>query len=182
MDFRAILNLHFASKFTFPQVVHLAATHGLNSRLRRFRWPLSLPLIYRCNMVLSWRTYRLQKTCNSRKKCGVFVFFGGLVGAETCCQTVQKVGEVRLESFWPEIVEAVGGGQVRVQRKRRFQGEMKVQKHLEIDVSAGLSLGRHTRPQQFPVENFTTVLHQLSERSDSKSPHLRALKKISIEL
>ena len=62
-------------------------------------------------------------------------------------------------------------------RNREFQGEMKVQKHLEIDVSAGLSLGRHTRPQQFPVENFTTVLHQLSERSDSKSPHLRDLRK-----
>ena len=30
------------------------------------------------------------------KKCGDFVFLGGLVGAETCCQTVQKVGEVKL--------------------------------------------------------------------------------------
>ena len=73
------------------------------------------------------------------KKCGDFVFLGGLVGAETCCQTVQKVGEVRLESFWPEIVEAVGGGQVRVQRKRRFQGVSEPSFCLEIHVSAGYS-------------------------------------------
>ena len=85
----------------------------------------------------------------SRKKCGHFVFLGGLVGAETCCQTVQKVGEVRLEIIRPKIVEAVGGGQVKNLRNREFQGEMKVQNHLEIDVSAGLSLGRDPRPQQF---------------------------------
>ena len=48
-------------------------------------------------------------------------------------------------------------------RNREFQGEMKVQKHLEIDVSAGLSLGRDPRPQHqkskiqvasFPVFDF----------------------------
>ena len=87
----------------------------------------------------------------------------------------------RQRSWQPESsisdVEAVCRGQVNNLRNREFQGEMKVQKHLEIDVSAGLSLGRHTRPQQFPVENFTVVLHQLSERSDSKSPHLRDLRK-----
>ena len=48
MDFKVFLNLHFALKFTVPQVVHR----------------------------------------------GDFVFLVGLVGAETCCQTVQKVGEV----------------------------------------------------------------------------------------
>ena len=67
------------------------------------------------------------------------MFLGGLVGAETCCQTVQKVGEVRLESFWPEIVEAVCGGQVRVQRKRRFQGVSEPSFCVEIHVSAGCS-------------------------------------------
>ena len=74
------------------------------------------------------------------KKCGDFVFLGGLVGAETCCQTVQKVGEVRLESFWPEIVEAVGRGQVTVRRKRRFQGDSEPSFRLEIHGSAGCSL------------------------------------------
>ena len=47
-------------------------------------------------------------------------FLGGLVGAETCCQTVQKVGEVPRRIIRPEIVEAVGGGQVTVRRSRRF--------------------------------------------------------------
>ena len=50
----------------------------------------------------------------------------------------------RQVSWQPESsisdVEAVGRGQVNDLRNREFQGEMKVQKHLEIDVSAGLSL------------------------------------------
>ena len=50
----------------------------------------------------------------------------------------------RQVSWQPESsisdVEAVGRGQVNNLRNREFQGEMKVQKHLEIDVSAGLSL------------------------------------------
>ena len=88
------LNLHFALKFTVPQVVHR----------------------------------------------GDFVFLVGLVGAETCCQTVQKVGEVSLEIIWPEIVEAVGRGQVTVRRKRRFQGVSEPSFRLEIHGSAGCSL------------------------------------------
>ena len=60
-------------------------------------------------------------------------------------------------------------------RKREFRGKMKVQKRLEIYVSAGLSLGRHPRPQQFLAKKILTLLHQLSERSDSKSPHLRRI-------
>ena len=68
------------------------------------------------------------------------MFSGGLVGAETCCQTVQKVGEVRLESFWPEIVEAVGRGQVTVRRDRGFQGVSEPSFRLEIHGSAGCSL------------------------------------------
>ena len=63
-------------------------------------------------------------------------------------------------------------------RNREFQGEMKVQKHPEIYVSAGLSLGRDTRPQQVLAKKITAVLDQLSERSDSKSPHLRHLRKL----
>ena len=50
----------------------------------------------------------------------------------------------RQRSWQPESsisdVEAVGGGQVNNLRNREFQGEMKVQKHLEIHGSAGLSL------------------------------------------
>ena len=42
------------------------------------------------------------------------MFFGGLVGAETCCQTVQKVGEVPGDIIRPEIVEAVCRGPGRV--------------------------------------------------------------------
>ena len=63
-----------------------------------------------------------------------------LVGAETCCQTVQKVGEVRLEIIRPEIVEAVGGGQVIVRQNRRFQGVSESSFRLEIHGSAGCSL------------------------------------------
>ena len=72
----------------------------------------------------------------------------------------------------------MGGGQVNNLRNREFQGEMKVQKHPEIYVSAGLSLGRDTRPQQVLAKKITAVLDQLSERSDSKSPHLRHLRKL----
>ena len=91
------------------------------------------------------------------------MFLGGLVGAETCCQTVQKVGEVRLEIIRPEIVEAVGGGQVTVRQNRRFQGDSEPSFRLEIHGSAGCSLGRHPRPQHqkskiqvasFPVFEF----------------------------
>ena len=88
---------------------------------------------------------------------------GSVVGAETCCQTVQKVGEVRLEIIRPEIVEAVGGGQVTVRRSRRFQGVFETSFRLEIHGSAGRSLGRDPRPQHqkskiqvasFPVFDF----------------------------
>ena len=75
------------------------------------------------------------------------MFFGGLVGAETCCQTVQKVGEVPWYVFRPEIVEAVCGGPVTVRRTRRFQGVSEPSFRLEIHGSAGCSLGRDTRPQ-----------------------------------
>ena len=88
------LNLHFALKFTVPQVVHR----------------------------------------------GDFVFLVGLVGAETCCQTVQKVGEVPGDIIWPEIVEAVCRGQVTVRRTRRFQGVSEPSFRLEIHGSAGCSL------------------------------------------
>ena len=68
------------------------------------------------------------------------MFFGGLVGAETCCQTVQKVGEVPSDIIRPEIVEAVCGGQVTVRRTRRFQGVSEPSFRLEIQGSAGCSL------------------------------------------
>ena len=70
-----------------------------------------------------------------------------LVGAETCCQTVQKVGEVPGDIIRPEIVEAVCRGQVTVRRTRRFQGVSEPSFRLEIHGSAGCSLGRYTRPQ-----------------------------------
>ena len=95
------------------------------------------------------------------------MFSGGLVGAETCCQTVQKVGEVSLEIIWPEIVEAVGRGQVTVRRDRGFQGVSEPSFRLEIHGSAGCSLGRDPRPQHqkskiqvasLPVFDFSAKL------------------------
>ena len=160
----------------------LAATHGLNN----FR-PNNITGYFTNflnGLTASLRTYETSEKHKNTTFFSRITCFLEPVSAETRVQAWPK--SQRQRSWQPESsisdVEAVCSGQVNSLRNREFQGEMKVQKHLEIDVSAGLSLGRHTRPQQFPVENFTTVLHQLSERSDSKSPHLRALNKNSIEL
>ena len=108
------------------------------------------------------------------------MFLGGLVGAETCCQTVQKVGEVRLEIIRPEIVEAVGGGQVTVRQNRRFQGDSEPSFRLEIHGSAGCSLGRHPRPQhqksKIQVASFSVF--EFLAKPGRESPQRQAPKNV----
>ena len=81
------------------------------------------------------------------------------VSAETRVQAWPK--SQRQGSWQPKSsisdVEAVCRGQVNNLRNREFQGEMKVQKHPEIYVSAGLSLGRDTRPQQVLAKKILTL-------------------------